>query len=166
MLLQRTWVAGLVRRLAATNDGNVAVEFAMAAPFLILIAFGSFDYGRAYVEEIRMKGAARAGAQHALYEPTNWTNNAMIERIALEEYAGHALTDDALAGLPVSAAAASFCACIAGAELTCSATCPGGGSPDRFVRVRLAGVVPLTLPYPWSANGETAVAGQAVLRVR
>ncbi len=29
----------------------------------ITLAFGAFDYGRAYVEEVRMNGAARAGAE-------------------------------------------------------------------------------------------------------
>lgn len=156
----------LVRALDSARGGNSAVEFALVAPLLILITFGAFDYGRAYVEGVRMNGAARAGAQYALFEPTNWTDGQTMERTALEEYVGHALTDSQLASLPVSAAAADFCACTAGATLACSDTCPDGSSPGRFVRVTLAGAVGLTLPYPWSADGETAVGGEAVVRVR
>jgi Flp pilus assembly protein TadG len=37
-------------RLAAMTGGNSAVEFALAAPLLILLALGAFDYGRSYVE--------------------------------------------------------------------------------------------------------------------
>ena len=166
MLEQLNRVRGLVRRLGAADGGNSAVEFATAAPILILIAFGGFDYGRAYVEEVRMNGAARAGAQYALYEPANWTDDATMERTALEEYVGHALSDSDMASLPISAAASNFCACTAGATLACSDTCPGGGAPGRFVRVTLAGAVPLTLPYPWSADGQAAVGGEAVVRVR
>lgn len=166
MLIQLAGVRGLVRRVGATRDGNSAVEFALAAPMLILLTFGAFDYGRAYVEEVRMRGAARAGAQYALYEPSNWTDGDTMERTALEEYVGHALTDEEQAALPITAAASNFCACTAGATVSCSDTCPGGDSPGRFVRVTLAGAVPLTLPYPWSSNGEAAVGGEAVVRVR
>ena len=166
MLLHHAGLRHLIGRFHRARHGNVAVEFAAAAPILILIAFGSFDYGRAYVEEVRMKGAARAGAQQALYEPGNWTKSTMIERVALEEYMGHALSDEEAASLPVSAASSNFCACPGGTEISCSDTCPDGTSPGRFVRVTLTGAVPLTLPYPWSSDGETGVAGAAVIRVR
>lgn len=166
MCTQLTSMRNLVRGLGSCREGNTAVEFALAAPILITLAFGAFDYGRAYVEGVRMNGAARAGAQYALYEPTNWTDGTTMERTALEEYVGHALTDSQMAALSVSAAANNFCACTAGTTLACTDTCPGGGAPGRFVRVTLNGAVPLTLPYPWSSNGEAPVDGEAVVRVR
>lgn len=166
MLDQLIRIHDLVRGLGNAREGNSAVEFALAAPILITLAFGAFDYGRAYVEEVRMNGAAHAGAQYALYEPDNWSDSDTMERTALEEYVGYPLTDDQMAALPVSAAASNFCACTSGATLACSDTCSGGDSPGRFVRVTLNGAVPLTLPYPWSPDGQAAVDGNAVVRVR
>ena len=156
----------VVRRAAGCPEGNTAVEFSLTAPILVLLAFGAFDYGSAYVEGVRLNGAARAGAQQALYNSQEWQNTDLMEQAALEEYAGHALTPEEIAVMSVTATAEAFCACTAGATLACTATCPGGESPGQFVSVTLNNATPLTLPYPW-ADGETVeVDGQAVVRVR
>lgn len=156
----------LTRRLGACRRGNSAVEFGLAVPFLVLLAFGAFDYGRAYAESVRLNGAARAGAQQSLYDSNAWENTDLAEQSALEEYAGHALTPDEIAAMAVTAAGSAFCACTAGATVACSATCPGGSSPGQFVSVAMSTTVPLTLPYPWEGSDELTVDGQAVVRVR
>lgn len=155
-----------LRGLRLGCRGNSAVEFAIAAPVVILLAFGAFDYGSAYVESLRLNGAARAGAQEALYDPLNWEDTARLEQAALEEYVGHGLTSGEIEALPVSAAATSFCACTAGAVLACSDSCPGGDAPGRFVRVTLNRGLALTLPYPWSDGSQISVQGNTVMRVR
>jgi Flp pilus assembly protein TadG len=164
-----TWFARLgpaMRGIGRTCCGNAAIEFAFAAPILIGLAFGAFDYGRAYVESVRLTGAAREGAPKALYDPSSWQDDALIEQAALEEYAGHALTPDEMSALSVAATSQAFCACQNGADLDCSETCPDGSLPGQFVRVRLTRSVPLTLPYPWASGDATAAAGEAVVRVR
>jgi len=160
----RLWL--LARAIRGDSRANAAVEFALAAPILIALGFGAFDYGSAYVEGVRLSGAARAGAQQALYDVRNWQDEDLIERSALEEYAGRPLTQSEMSTMSVSASSLAFCACQAGADLDCSAICPDGSSPGRFVRVSLSRSVPLTLPYPWENSGSTPVAGEAVVRVR
>ena len=166
MLIRFSRFRDAVRRVAACHEGNTAVEFSLIVPLLVLLAFGAFDYGSAYVEGVRLNGAARAGAQQALYNSQDWQNTDQMEQAALEEYVGRALTQPEIDAMSVSATANSFCACTAGVTLACTDTCPGGVSPGQFVRVTLNRDVPLTLPYPWSSNGEVAVDGQAVVRVR
>ena len=164
-----TWFARLrpaVRRIGRSCCGNAAIEFAFAAPILIGLAFGTFDYGRAYVESVRLSGAAREGAQRALYDPSSWENDELIEQAALEEYVGHPLTESEISTMSVSATSLAFCACQSGADLACSATCPDGSLPGQFVRVTLTRSVPLTLPYPWESDGAAATAGESVVRVR
>jgi Flp pilus assembly protein TadG len=166
MLIRCRSLLGGTRRLGACPKGNTAIEFGLAAPILVLLAFGAFDYGSAYVESVRLKGAARAGAQQALYNSQNWQNTDQMEQVALEEYVGHALTQSEIDAMSVSATANAFCACTAGLTVVCTDTCPGGDSPGQFVSVTLNNATPLTLPYPW-ANGDTVqVDGQAVVRVR
>jgi len=162
--LARLWLCA--RRIGEDSRANSAIEFGLAAPILVALGLGAFDYGSAYVEGVRLSGAARAGAQQALYDVDNWQDDALIEKTALEEYAGHPLTQSEMSTMSVSATSLAFCACQAGAELDCSATCPDGSSPGSFVRVSLSRSVPLTLPYPWESSGSTPVAGQAVVRVR
>lgn len=161
-----TRASRLARAIQQCSRGNAAIEFAWTVPILILVTFGAFDYGSAYVEGVRLNGAARAGAQEALFDPIDWEDTARMEQTALEEYVGHGLTGDQADALPVSAAASAFCACTAGAVLACGDICPGGDVPGRFVRVTLTRGVPLTLPYPWSNGGQVSVQGESVVRVR
>jgi Flp pilus assembly protein TadG len=154
------------RRVAACPEGSTAAEFGLTVPLLVLLAFGAFDYGSAYVEGVRLNGASRAGAQQALYNSQAWQNTDQMEQAALEEYVGHALTPEEVAAMSVSATAEAFCACTAGATLACTATCPGGDAPGQFVRVSMSRAVPLTLPYPWADDDAVTVDGQAVVRVR
>ena len=166
MLVHLHRLGDVGRRIGACRKGNTAVEFGMTVPILILLAFGAFDYGSAYVESVRLNGAARGGAQQALYDPTDWDNTAKAEEAALEQYVGHALTPEEMAAMSVSATAETFCACTGGMVVDCSATCPGGASPGQFVRVSMTRAMPLTLPYPWADGDGVTVNGQAVVRVR
>ena len=143
----------LLRRMISCPSGSSAVEFGLTAPILVLLAFGAYDYGSAYVESVRLNGAARAGAQQALYNAQDWQNTDQMEQVAL-------------AVMPVAADAQAFCACTGGATLACTDTCPGGAAPGQFVSVTLSNATPLTLPYPWADADSVAVDGQAVVRVR
>jgi Flp pilus assembly protein TadG len=165
MPIRRPALLDVTRRLGACRKGNSAVEFALTVPLLVLLAFGAFDYGSAYVEGVRLNGAARAGVQQSLYDSSTWGDTDQAEQSALEEYVGHALTPDEVAVMSVSATADAFCACTAGLTLACTATCPDGSSPGQFVRVSMTRAMPLTLPYPWANGSQVTVDGQAVVRV-
>ena len=154
------------RALGACPKGSTAVEFGLTVPLLVLLAFGAYDYGSAYVDSVRLNGAARAGAQQALYNAQDWQNTDQMEQVALEEYAGHALTPEEILVMPVAASAQAFCACTGGVALACTDTCPGGAAPGQFVSVMLSNATPLTLPYPWADGATIQVDGQAVVRVR
>ena len=154
MLIRCLWLLDVTRRLGACRKGNTAIEFALTAPLLVLLAFGAFDYGSAYVEGVRLNGASRAGAQQALYNAQDWQNTDQMEQAALEEYVGHALTPEEVAVMSVSATAEAFCACTAGATLVCMSivtTLPGLLSG---LQVTAADVVPVVrsanCARPWS----------------
>ena len=51
------------------RKGVAALEFALAAPFLILMLLAIVDFGRAIDQSIRLETAARSGAQYALSFP-------------------------------------------------------------------------------------------------
>lgn len=58
------------RRRAATDSrdrGSVAVEFALLLPLLLLIVFGTIDFGRAINAQITLTQAAREGARLASF---------------------------------------------------------------------------------------------------
>lgn len=155
-----------IGRLTARSDGAAAVELALTAPILVLLTFGALDYGGAYVEGVRLNGAAHAGAELALYDTSDWENTDAFEQTALEEYLGRSLTGDERATLPVTAASTTFCGCNDGQTVDCTLTCPGGTSANQFVRLTLSRDVALMLPYPWTDTDTVEVVGEAVVRVR
>jgi hypothetical protein len=155
-----------LRSMAAGSEGNAVLEFGLAAPILVILAIGAVDYGRTYVEGMRLTGAAHAGAEQALYDAGNWEATDEFEQMALEEYVGHGLTDDERAALPVSAVSTTFCGCNEVQTIDCTLTCPSGSSANRFVQVTLSRDVALMLPYPWVSSQIVDVTGQAVVRVR
>jgi Flp pilus assembly protein TadG len=153
-------------QLRGCSAGTAAAEFGLTLPFLVLLAFGAYDYGGAFVEGVRLTGAARAGAQQAIYGAPDWDDTAIAEQAALEEYVGHALTESEILAMEVSAVADTFCGCSDGTTVSCSDSCPGGSAPSRFVRVTLSNAVPLVLHYPWTADGELQLSREAIVRGR
>ncbi len=128
-------LARTARSVLRSRSGSSAVELALAAPILISFTFGGFDYGRAYIEGVRLSGAAREGAQQAMYQPANWQNDQLIEQAALEEYVGHTLTPGQMSQLSVSATSRAFYACESGAEVADgSVPCPDGSLPGGMSR--------------------------------
>lgn len=66
---------GKLRTLPARRSRGVAiVEFALAAPFIILLIIGLFDLGLWFYDAIQVQGAAATGAQYAVVHRWNRTN--------------------------------------------------------------------------------------------
>ncbi|NBB82399.1 MAG: hypothetical protein GVY28_03245 [Alphaproteobacteria bacterium] len=159
------WV-GAVRRLIAHRRGSMAVEAALVVPVMATLLIGGVDFGTAYVEGVRLSGAARAGTQPALYDPQSWQNGTAMELTALSEYTGTAVSGDTRVALPVSAAARSFCACQGDAELQCTSTCADGSTPGRFVAVTVSRDHGLIMDWPFVRGKTVTIARQSVVRVR
>ena len=58
-------------RAARADRGAAAVEAAFIVPIMILIVFGSLDFGRALWWKIQVTNAAREGASYARLFPCN-----------------------------------------------------------------------------------------------
>lgn len=58
------------------------MEFAVLAPILTLIALGAYDFGHAVQTSMRLDRAARAGAQHAIALPGDFTGMQAAVRAA------------------------------------------------------------------------------------
>lgn len=55
----------------AQEQGSSLVELALTAPFLLLLLFGAIDIGRVYYLSMEVVGAAHAGAEYAVGNPTD-----------------------------------------------------------------------------------------------
>jgi Flp pilus assembly protein TadG len=61
-----------VRRTGDWNIGSAAVEFAITAPFLVLLALGIADYGAMVAQSSSLAAYARAGAEYAASQAAQW----------------------------------------------------------------------------------------------
>lgn len=57
-------MSGLLRKFRETEDGQSLVEFAIVAPFLLVLLTACVDYGRYMYDGILIGNAARAGVQY------------------------------------------------------------------------------------------------------
>jgi Flp pilus assembly pilin Flp len=58
-----------VRKLARSKDGAAAVEFILAAPFLILLIVGILQLGIVFLAKAGLEQAVEAGARYATIYP-------------------------------------------------------------------------------------------------
>ncbi|HEX4069639.1 MAG TPA: TadE/TadG family type IV pilus assembly protein, partial [Planctomycetaceae bacterium] len=72
-------------RTRAPRRGTAAVEFAVAAPVLLLIAFGCTDLGRAIGSYVAVSNAARVGAEYgATHAYTSYTYASWENQVTLQ----------------------------------------------------------------------------------
>ncbi len=141
------------------REGVAAVEFALTAPFLILLLGGAVSFGDALRIRVAVGNAARAGAAWAQL------NGFDASGIAT---AAHAATG--LAGVGVTATSfASSCTNPASAVLTAAngaALCPATGTPPgTYVSVAASVSYTYIIPLP-GLPATTTINGAAVARVR
>ena len=141
------------------------LEFALMAPFLLLLLTGVVEIGRVIFYTVEVNNAATAGVQFGAQNRITASNSAQIQTTALLD-----------ANVPgMSVAPTSGCTCDPGNGTSCTypipqggcanISCPNGGQIVECVQVLTqATIEPLFefpgLPRSYQANG------RAVMRVR
>jgi Flp pilus assembly protein TadG len=118
---------GLLRCMKATS----AVEFALVAPILIILAGAATDLGNAFQESIRLGSAVRAGAQFAAAHSENTGGIVAAVSSAVAGWGGVNVTVDPMQCQCLDPASGVGTGAISAA--VCSLTCPGGMA--RYVTV-------------------------------
>jgi Flp pilus assembly protein TadG len=97
--------------------GSAAVEFALIAPILLVLAVGLADYATLAGQTSALTAATRAGAEYARAKPTDTTggaNNAVTSFMAFAPAA--------------TATSTTFCTCTDGTTVSCPQ--PGQSAPQ------------------------------------
>lgn len=152
-------LAGLAGRLRRAAGGNVAVEFGFLVPILIMLALGTFDFGRLGLAKITVSSAARAGSQFGAQDFVTAGNAAGMEQAARND-AGD--TTDSLIFDPPPR---DYCVCTADGEVLCTQPCSDGGFPMMYVEVTVRDDVQLLFDYP-GLNQTQAIVSTSRMRVR
>lgn len=143
------------RRAAA---GNVAVEFGFIIPILVMLALGTFDFGRLGLEKIAVTSAARAGAQYGMQDFVTAADSPGMIQAALND-AGVTLNEMNVTPRP------AYCYCASDGEVACTAPCSDSSYPMMYVEVTASEDVHLLFSYP-GLNQTQTVTSTSRMRVR
>lgn len=145
-----------LRRLGRDEAGASAVEFALLAPVLFLIAAGAIDTTTMIVRNMEVKAAAQAGADYALAH--GW-DAAKIEN-AVKTATGSPLQ---ILALPSPALAKG---CVSGQAVVAppGPLCASGGAPGDYVTVAAQAAFTPIMPWP-GLGGAKDLTAKATVRI-
>jgi Flp pilus assembly protein TadG len=147
----------ILHRVRVAQSGNAAVEFALAAPILMLLVAGLFDYGMVVRLSTQLNSAARAGVHYATIYPADTDG---VRRAAQNSVNDSRMT----VSTPVL-----FCTCGSSTATrlsTCDETsiCSVGVTRRNYVSVRVQRSYTPLLPYR-GFGAPITMNGSAVLQV-
>ena len=139
---------GFFRRLAASEDGPSAVEFALLSAILVPMMLGLVDYGLAEFKKMELVGAVRSGAQYTLLKG--------YDEDTVESIIGDATNIDS-ADLTISSS--EFCECLDDTSISaCGDSCDDGESNQKFVSITATyEFTPIILPTTITITESTTV---------
>jgi hypothetical protein len=168
-------VMGLMRfltvSLARGSLGSAAVEFAITAPVLVLLALGAADYGALMGNGASLEGATRAVAEYARNSPEcntatggGWlANNSCITGInnlvstlqsndtavapATSTLSSATFTLPGLGNIPVGAASptpGNYCTCTDGSAISCSVVSCKLADPRVIQYIQITATLPVS----------------------
>lgn len=131
-----------------TSRGNIAIEFALVLPVLLLLVSGVMNFGLILANKNQLNGVVSAGM---LYAFGNSSVPAAV-KVAM---------DNATSNFsPLTTTATTFCQCLDGTKPLCTNKCADGSTPPKYVTVTAQSQVNLialdfvlTNPFVTNAQG-------------
>lgn len=157
--LKSTLKRGLAQAAALRRSkwGTVSVELAFFVPVAAAMIAGAVEFGRLGLEQVRVSGAARAGAQYGIYDLS--TANDIDGIIAA------ARTDAGDVNNDLTVEAVRVCRCPDGTEQACTIACSDGEYAPLYVEVQVSESVDLWFTFPGVPSSIT-LASRSSMRLR
>ena len=124
-------------RLQDDRRGNIAVEFALILPVLLVLIGGLIEYGVLTYDRSSIESAARAGAQFA------FSGGYDANKVELTVRSASSVS----LGPSDSVTSSVFCECTDSTPITCGGTCSNGGPNRRFIKVSVTKIHHSWLPF-------------------
>ncbi|HWL80344.1 MAG TPA: TadE/TadG family type IV pilus assembly protein [Roseomonas sp.] len=144
----------MLSRLWHCRRGVSALEFALVAPVLALVALGGFDLGNAALQSLRLEAAARAGAQYAFSRPADSTGILAAVRGNLPGWTNVTVPAPVLA-----------CRCDNGTTVSCSGGTCGAGTPATYVTIAVSRPFAASTPLAAAILPSMTLQGHAEFRL-
>jgi Flp pilus assembly protein TadG len=149
------------------QSGNTLIESALFFPVIIYMCFGVVDYSRLFAKLTQVESAARAGADVAMYTPSNYNTSTGPSAAALQAIKDAASADPGT-GLPVNPTVTMQYTCTNadGTDGTIQSTYQSSCANGQRIYVYVATSTPSgsVVNYPLMMYPAT-VYGQATVRV-
>jgi Flp pilus assembly pilin Flp len=141
------------------DKGAAAVEFALIAPFLIMMLVGIMDFGRFINQRMELENLARAAAEYVV---KGGDESLVTQDVILMS---GKITEEDLPG--VQQEGDSVCECDNGEEVTCGTTCSGSDTTyqRRYYNFSLTRSFTPMFPYPGIPDTIT-LTGNARLQIQ
>ncbi len=162
----------LLRRYGCAVGGAVAVEFALLAPILAMLALGVYDFGSYTVQKQRLTSSAREAAQYALVAADFFygcrSQYGAASACASDSTVNTTLDDAVSVGLKSAPAGTTASSAWVIFQCTCSGVAtdcklPACTTPMAYVNVRMSGTYKVLLPFP-GIPASVAMSANAVIR--
>lgn len=145
---------GFFAKLLKNEDGVAAIEFAMVAPFLILLMVGIMDMGMYIRDKMKLEQISRAGVDFVL----QGGQDSDIESNVVSYYDPDNTT-------AYTVTSERVCTCGDGIAQDCTAmACPQGDHSRQFVKVDVSREFSTLFPYPGLPQTMT-LSGSARMRL-
>ena len=133
-----------------TSRGNVAIEFALVLPIIILLFSGVVNFGLILANKNQLNGVVSAGLLFAM-------GNSSIPA-AVQTAMATSTTNLS----PLTTTATTFCRCLNGTTPACNTTCSDGAAPVKYVTVTATSEVNLialnfVLPDPFITTAQGTI---------
>ena len=143
-------------RFTRSTSGATAVEVALVAPVLMMLALGMADFSMWMWNKMRVQNAARAGAEHAAAK--GFFDSAQVST-AITSATG-------MAGVSATPAPTETCGCpsvsLGVITATCGSTCASGQKAGTYVTAHAQASYSMVFPWPGLPNPVTLNASAKV----
>ncbi len=157
------------RTVRSGESGTAAIEFALMAPYLLVLMGGVVEFGLAMYECMQVNAAVEAGIVSAVVN--GWNSDAIVSAVAGASQlpSAYSVYNDGVTATP---APSYYCGCAIGAPTYSvsqgtgtppSCSCSGSGAPGAYVQVSATiGHLPL---FPTSFGLPKTFHATAVIRI-
>ena len=116
------------------SDGTAIVEFAFAAPILVVLVLGIADFGMLAARTAALEGATRVGAEYARNMTTSTCHDITSSSCITGIENAMQNSGNFSPALTFPSDPSASCECDDGTSITCGTTCVGAGkTPNRVL---------------------------------
>ena len=130
--------AGEIGRMRRATSGAMSVELALGVTALLVLAVGSYDFGRFAMAKSALSSAARAGAIYGIQDLSTAGDTGGIEQAARLDSGNETL----------SVISRQVCSCASGGEVPCGGVCSDGLPAPVYVEVTVQDTLDFLFSYP------------------